>query len=229
MNKESGVCERGTKTKSPLRGYDLALTKPSLTGSGKFAEEVPIVSAVGFIEPVVRFCAIITRHPSAKQWAIHRLADQWGSATVRSSEIPFEAGGYYTPSMGSGLQKTLVASAGFVDPGGLADWKHATNQWEQDYIAASEHEEERPLNLDPGYMTQAKLVLATTKDRDHRLYLRDGMFAEVTLTYVGKAWQHHRWSYPSYRTEEVAQFANGCRQSLRQHLRETRQFRSHPD
>jgi hypothetical protein len=74
-------------------------------------------------------------------------------------------------------------------------------------------------------MTQAKLVLATTKDRDHRIYLRDGMFAEVTLTYVGRQWQHHRWSYPSYRTEEVAAFATECRKRLRQHLRATQQFR----
>ena len=187
------------------------------------------MSAVRFVEPVVRFCAIITRHDAARQWAMKRLADQWGAATVSSCEIPFEAGGYYTPSMGSDLQKTLITSAGFVDPAGLADWKNTTNRWEQDYIDASEHQEQRPLNLDPGYMTQAKLVLATTKDRDHRLYLRDGMFAEVTLTYVGKVWEHHRWSYPSYRTEAVAQFANRCRQNLRQHLKETRQFRSHPD
>ena len=100
-----------------------------------------------------------------------------------------------------------------------------TNFWEADYAANSNHVEDRPLNLDPGYISQAKLVLATTKDRDHRIYLRDGMFAEVTLTYVGKSWQHHRWSYPSYRTKDVAEFASECRQRLREHLRATRQFR----
>lgn len=186
------------------------------------------MSAARFIEPVVRFCAVITHHEAAREWAISRLADQWGKATNCSSEIPFEAGGYYTPSMGSGLKKSLIAVAGFADPGRLADWKKETNQWELEYTSACQHEEERPLNLDPGYMTQAKLVLATTKDRDHRLYLRDGMFAEVTLTYVGKLWQHHRWTYPSYRTAEVAEFANQCRADLRQHLKETRQFRRHP-
>ncbi|MDA7914772.1 DUF4416 family protein [Rubripirellula sp.] len=186
------------------------------------------MSAIRFVEPVVRFCAVITRHKDARKWAIARLAEQWGQATVCSVEIPFEAGGYYTPSMGSGLHKSLIAVADFADPGGLADWKNETNEWEQEYTRSSQHEEDRPLNLDPGYMTQAKLVLATTKDRDHRLYLRDGMFAEVTLTYVGKAWQHHRWTYPSYRTDEVATFANQCRADLRQHLKETRQFRSHP-
>ena len=200
----------------------------SLTSLERFAEEVTSMSAIRFVEPVVRFCAVITRHKDARKWAIARLAEQWGQATVCSVEIPFEAGGYYTPSMGSGLHKSLIAVADFADPGSLADWKNETNEWEQEYTRSSQHEEDRPLNLDPGYMTQAKLVLATTKDRDHRLYLRDGMFAEVTLTYVGKAWQHHRWTYPSYRTDEVATFANQCRADLRQHLKETRQFRSHP-
>ena len=186
------------------------------------------MSAIRFVEPVVRFCAVITRHPVARQWAMRRLAQRWGEASVCSAEIPFEAGGYYTASMGSELQKSLIAVTSFTDPGGLADWKTQTNQWEQEYTELSRHHEERPLNLDPGYMTQAKLVLATTKDRDHRLYLRDGMFAEVTLTYVGKAWQHHRWTYPSYRTEEVSHFANQCRAELRQHLKATRQFRNHP-
>ncbi len=198
----------------------------SLTSPERFAEEAPLMSATRFIEPVVRFCAVITRHDAARQWAISRLADRWGQTIIRSAEIPFEAGGYYTPSMGSGLQKSLIAVAGFTDPGGLADWKNETNQWEHEFTESSHHEEPRPLNLDPGYMTQAKLVLATTKDRDHRLYLRDGMFAEVTLTYVGKVWQHHRWTYPSYRTAEVAKFASQCRADLRQHLKETRQFRS---
>ena len=183
------------------------------------------MASIRSVEPVVRFCAVITRHPPARQWAVRQIAAAWGDVQVESGEIPFEAGGYYTPTMGSGLTKTLIAVDGFVDPAGLADWKHQTNQWEQSYADQSAHTEPRPLNLDPGYVTQAKLVLATTKDRDHRIYLRDGMFAEVTLTYVGKSWQHHRWSYPSYRTEEVAAFADQCRQRLREHLRQTRQFR----
>jgi hypothetical protein len=183
------------------------------------------VADVRLVEPVVRFCALITRHDSARQWAIEQIAESWGAVQVTSVEIPFEAGGFYTPTMGQELKKTLVAFGEFADPADLAGWKHQTNAWEATCAAGSSYPDQRPLNLDPGYMTQAKLVLATTKDRDHRIYLRDGMFAEVTLNYVGKCWQHHRWSYPSYRTEGVAKFAAECRQRLRQHLRETRQFR----
>lgn len=183
------------------------------------------MASIRTVEPVVRFCAVITRYAEAGEWAVTRIAESWGTELIRSPEIPFEAGGFYTSSMGTDLTKTLVAFEGFVDPADLADWKHQTNAWEDEYARLSNHPQVRPLNLDPGYMSQAKLILATTKDRDHRIYLRRGMFAEVTLTYVGKVWQHHRWSYPSYRTAEVAEFAGECRQILRHHLRDTRQFR----
>ena len=184
---------------------------------------------VRFVEPVVRICAVITRYDQARTWAVDRLTESWGNCVLKSDLIPFQAGGFCTPTMGTDLQKMLVAVAGFSDPGELADWKLQTNDWELQYAGQSSHDEPRPLNLDPGYMTQAKLVLATTKDRDHRIYLRSGMFAEVTLTYVGRQWQHHRWTYPSYRTAEVAQFASQCRDLLRRHLQQTRQFRRGSD
>ena len=176
-------------------------------------------------EPVIRLCAVITQFEDANLWAIQQIEHHWGRISEHSAAIPFEAGGYYAEQMGPDLTKTLVAVESFADPADLADWKHETNRWEQDYAAEFARDVPRPLNLDAGYLTQAKLLLATTKDRDHRIYLRDGMFAEVTLNYMGKKWVHHRWSYPSYRTAAVADFAMRCRKRLRHHLIETGQIR----
>jgi len=177
------------------------------------------------IEPVIRFCAVISRHEEARQWAMDRLRDRWGDTAELGTPSSFSAGGFYESEMGAGLTKVLVAIEPFADPGGLAEWKVETNRWEAEYAAMSSHAEPRPLNLDPGYLTQAKLVLATIKDRDHRLYLREGIFAEVTLNFMGGKWVHHRWSYPDYRTEEVAAFATCCRDRLREHLQATGGFR----
>ena len=183
------------------------------------------LAEIQLVEPVVRFCGMISRHPESVEWAIEKISEHWGKPVLQSPPISFEAGGYYRATMGDGLLKTLVAFEGFCDPGELAGWKVATNHWEKEYAANCSHPETRPLNLDPGYTSQAKLVLATTKDRDHRIYLRDGIFAEVTLTYVRKTWEHHRWSYPTYRGNEVASFAQQCREHLRAHLKQIKQFR----
>jgi hypothetical protein len=157
------------------------------------------------------------------------MRQDWGSIARRSEPCAFPAGGFYDSAMGTGLMKTLIAFDQLCDPGGLADWKLQSNRWEQQYCEQSDHPELRPLNLDPGYVTQAKLVLATTKDRDHRVYLRDGIFAEVTINYVGKQWVHHRWTYPDYRTPEVAQFVGQCRDQIREHVRKTKQSRQRHD
>ena len=62
------------------------------------------------------------------------------------------------------------------------------------------------MNLDPGYITPAKLVLASTKDHAHRLYLADGIYAEVTLAFRGKQWQPLEWTYPDYRRADFQEF-----------------------
>jgi len=177
------------------------------------------------VEPVIRFVAIITAHETANHWARQRIEARWGSIVDQSAPVPFLAGGYYTPAMGPGLTKTLVAVGEPIDPAGLADWKTETNVWEHEAAKELALSPDRPLNLDPGYITQAKFVLATIKDRDHRLYLRDGIFAENTLTYVGKCWTFHRWTYPDYRTDEVFEFAMNCRKRLRTHLAQSGSFR----
>ena len=176
------------------------------------------------IEPVVRICAVISQHDSVRDWAVKQLTAFWGDLLC-SSDHPFDAGGFYTPSMGEDLVKRLVAFRTLCDPAGLADWKLWTNALEQKCAAEQSHAQSRPLNLDPGYISQAKLVLATTKDRDHRIYLRDGIFAEVTLNYMSKKWVHHRWTYPDFRTDAVASFSGECRVHLRNELQQSGAFR----
>ena len=90
------------------------------------------------------------------------------------------------------MRKNFLAFAEPFDPGMLADVKRLTNDWEEQYAASGGEENgeqnvdetervSRPLNLDPGYVAERKLVLASVKDHAHRIYLRDGIYAEVTL------------------------------------------------
>ena len=79
-----------------------------------------------------------------------------------TAPAPFEAGGFYDAAMGAGLQKVLVGMSVPCNPAGLADWKSTTNRWEDEWAEQADAAVPRPLNLDPGYVTQAKLVLATT-------------------------------------------------------------------
>jgi hypothetical protein len=168
--------------------------------------------------PVLLIMAAFSRHDAALDWAQQRAEAQWGPLALASDRFEFTETGYYERSMGSDLRKTFFAFEQLVDPAELASVKLQTNAWEREYAEAAGHAEERPLNLDPGYLSQAKLVLATTKDRDHRIYIGQGMFAEVTITYRrDSGWVGREWTYPDYLRDDYHEFFDRCRAYLRQH------------
>ncbi len=74
------------------------------------------------------------------------------------------------------------------------------------------------MNIDPGYITTAKLVLASTKDHAHRIYLERGIYAEITLMYRHRAWESHEWTFPDYRRADYQEFFNGARTYLKSQI-----------
>jgi hypothetical protein len=94
-----------------------------------------------------------------------------------------------------------------IDPGRLAEIKLLTNGLEQEWSEGGR----RRINLDPGYVSRSKLVLATTKNHGHRIYLGRGIYAEVTLTYRDKDYRPWPWTYPDYRTESYREILRAIR------------------
>ncbi|MDO5553877.1 MAG: DUF4416 family protein [Planctomycetia bacterium] len=119
---------------------------------------------------------------------------------------------YYEKEMGLDLIKQLWCFENLVDPGELASIKVMTNSWESDFPAESGAQ--RPVNLDPGYIDLGKLILASTKDHAHRIYLQQGIFAETTLMYRHKQWQSLAWTYPDYQSPGYLAFLTDCREYL---------------
>ena len=168
--------------------------------------------------PVLLILATFSRYEEALEWALQQAQRHWGPLALASEIMPFRETRYYEQAMGGDLLKQLVAFERLVDPAVLVDCKLHSNLWEEAFQTSRTYPETRPLNLDPGYLTEAKLVLATTKDRDHRIYLGRGIYAEVTLHYQrGRGWQPHEWTYPDFRNPRYHEFFTRCRQYLRQH------------
>jgi hypothetical protein len=166
--------------------------------------------------PVLLLLAAFSRHEEALRWARRMSEQSWGDVALASEVLPFDDTDYYRRTMGTGLKKVLFAYERLISPAELVEMKLMTNRWEIEYRDGFADPEPRPLNLDPGYLTEAKLVLATTKDRDHRIYLDRGIFAEVTLYYQrGRGWQSREWTYPDYRSKAYHAFLTRCRSYLR--------------
>jgi len=148
-----------------------------------------------------------------------RMEELFGPVDETSETFSFDQTAYYERQMGGGLLKVLWSFQNLVDPGALVRAKLASNDIEREFAGADRAHVPRPVNIDPGYVTPSKLVLATTKDYSHRIYLGRGIYAEVTLEYTSGAFRPFSWTYPDYRTEGCRQFFERVRKKLLGQLR----------
>lgn len=172
--------------------------------------------------PVLLIMAVISRYDEALSWAAERSEVAWGRVADRSGPFAFTETEYYASTMGTGLRKQFLSFERAIDPARLPQIKIEAGEWEKEYARLGKHPEPRPLNLDPGYLTAAKLVLASTKDHAHRLYLGQGIFGEVTLSFRDGRWQHREWTYPDYRRQDFQDYFSRLRDGWQRRAREGR-------
>ncbi len=148
-------------------------------------------------QPVKLIVSAFAPNDALLHEARQRLAAEWGAIDYQSDLLPFAHTDYYAAEFGRGLVRRIWSFEPLIDPGVLATIKCKTNGIEQIWTGDGR----RRVNLDPGYVSMAKLVLATTKNHGHRIYLRDGIYAEVTLCYRDGSYKPWPWTYPDYATE----------------------------
>jgi len=171
--------------------------------------------------PVLLIVAMVSRYADALTWSIDNLTKTHGPVALQSPIYDFVETEYYQKTMGDDLKKQFIAFEQLVSPEAIVASKINSNQLELQFAQENQYSQQRPVNLEPGYISEAKLVLATTKDRDHRLYIADGIFAEVTLHYRSKAWCSSRWTYPDYQRTDFQEFFTECRLHLRDQYRQS--------
>ncbi len=157
--------------------------------------------------------ATFSRYSDQLAWLQEQASSRFGKISHVSPPFAFDDTRYYETDMGQGLQKMFLLFDGWFDATQLAAVKIETNAWEESVANSGRFPEARPLNIDPGYLTATKLVLASTKERAHRIFLQQGIFAEVTMKYVG-GWQFYPWTYSDYQRPESIHFFSTCREHL---------------
>lgn len=169
--------------------------------------------------PAKLFCGLISSDPDLMARARGLLDKQIGKIEAVSDIWPFDQTDYYKDEMGPNLKRQFVSFAGLIQVDRLPDIKRLTNQIEQRIAdEVLDPEIPRPVNLDPGYLTLSKLVLATTKDYSHRLYLQNGIYAEVTLHYEAGGWHAWPWTYPDFAAPTYHAFFTQLRETLKEQL-----------
>lgn len=156
---------------------------------------------------------LIFANDAIKKEAEGILLGNFGRTDLESPIIPFTYTDYYKKEMGERLFRKFLSFKTLIEPKKLAKLKIFTNTIEAKF--SIKNRQGRPLrrqiNIDPGYIDLAKLILASTKDYKHRIYLNNGIYAEITLFYQGTSFRPWEWTYPDYRTCDYVDFFNKVR------------------
>ncbi len=157
-------------------------------------------------KPVKLLVGMLAQRPEWFEAAERLRVADFGPIDLASDLIPFTITDYYTPEMGPGLLRKFVTHDRLILPDQIGPIKVQANELEAQLARDLATPVPRPVNLDPGYLDGSKLVLATTKDYVHRIYLGQGIYAEITLTYQKGAFAPTPWTYQDYRTEPYLAF-----------------------
>lgn len=166
--------------------------------------------------PVKFFFSLICSRPEYEPAVWEVLAARLGPPDLISAWLPFTQTDYYTPEMGPALQRRLTTFLRLQDPGALVTVKLLAQDLEARFSLGGR----RLVNLDPGYLTRERLILATGKNYSHRIYLGQGVYGEVTLVYRQGRWQALPWTYPDYCTLALQEFLGHARRKYLWQLRQ---------
>ncbi len=147
--------------------------------------------------------------------AERKLVGKFGQSDFQSQTLPFNHTQYYQNEFGTNLKRKFLSFKKLIKAETLAQIKIVTNKIEQ----GSARQGKRQINIDPGILSLGKVILASTKDYRHRIYLASGIYAEVTLYYQDKSFRPWEWTYPDYKTPEYIQIFNYLRDIYSRQIR----------
>lgn len=170
-------------------------------------------------KPVKLIVGILAANEDSLGVARERLVELFGCADLVSRVWAFTQTDYYKEQAGEKIVRGFVAFERLIDPGELASIKIETNHLEQQLAEELETSFPRPVNLDPGIIEPSKLILASTKNFSHRIYIGQNMYAELTLSYSKGKWESYAYTFPDYKENRYHEFLSMARGRLVEQLR----------
>jgi len=159
-------------------------------------------------QPVKLIIGLIFKKEGSLNKALRILEKGFGKIDFTSLAIEFSHTDYYEQELGKNLKRKFISFKKLISPQNLSKIKAATNSIERKLSVKGS----RLINIDPGYLDMAKLILASTKDYRHRIYLDKGIYAEITLFYQNNTFVPWEWTYPDYKSAEYIEIFNRIRQ-----------------
>ncbi len=159
------------------------------------------------------FFGLIYREPEQYEKMIENIISI-APVDVESIEIPFDFTDYYKKELGSNLIRKWISIDKKIPENELVHLKQTSIEWEKNLSK----DKKRKVNCDPGGISLSRVILVTTKNYSHRIYMGNGIYSEITLIFKNKNFTPLEWTYPDYRSDTFLQFALKCREKLKSSL-----------
>lgn len=130
------------------------------------------------------------------------LINKYSEIDFESEEIPFTFTDYYNKEMGSPLFRKFISFKSKINPEDLPDIKIYTNSLENKMKIKNN----RVVNLDPGYLSDANVIIATAKNFFQRVPLSKGIYAHIEYVIKNKKFHFLEWTYPDFKSEAYLNF-----------------------
>jgi len=176
-----------------------------MEGEGALAR--PDGRAVEFVRSAL-VLAVFSSEAALIKRMLERWADRFGGVDLESAEFAFDFTRYYRREMGTGLRKKFVSFSGLVDSERLVEIKKLAIEDEEGFRNSAGG---RLVNLDPGFVSRHRVIVASRKDSPHRVPLSGGIYADLQLLYESGTFRPLEWTYPDYRLPETTGFFNRVR------------------
>lgn len=167
------------------------------------------------IIPVKLFAGFIFAKEEIYLRAKHILERRFGPSDFESQNLDFTHTAYYEKEFGGNLKRRFLAFSKLIPPRRITQIKIISNLIEKNLSYLGN----RQINIDPGILNLSKVILVTTKDYKHRIYLAKGIYAEVTLYYQDNSFHSWEWVYPDYKSIEYIQIFNAIRKIYSQQIK----------
>lgn len=169
-------------------------------------------------QPVLLVCGIIAGEDGLFRRVEDMLVEAFGSVDLPGQEMPFDLTDYYAVEMGIGLRRKFIAFERLIAPQDLSSVKIRTNAMEESLLRESGGSH-RPVNIDPGYLTSAALIMATAKNFAHRIPLDRGIYAHLEFLFGKNGIRILDWTYPDFRRTDHHPFFNEARKRYLKRIR----------
>lgn len=165
-------------------------------------------------KPVNLFAGIIYKNEETLIEALKTLEEKIGLIEDRTHKMAFDHTRYYEKEMGSMLNRIFILFSHLIQRESLVGIKLLTNEIEKDFSDTGK----RLINIDPGYISLENVVLATTKNYTHRIYLASGIYGDLTLVYKKGTYTPLEWTYPDYASKNIIEIFNNWRNLYKRKL-----------